>query len=127
MRAVAISLIILNILLLTWAGMMAFHAANEGYNDGIGPAQTAGMPEPEPRKNPGWDIEIPLAALFITTAVMSSAIVGVVLYIARPRPGFPHDFRRYTRAMLYLLGLFIVPTWIVTAVWSITVSLSWAF
>ena len=130
MRTVAISLIALNVLLLTWAGMTAFDAANVGYRTAEC-TPVAGVPgyqcPTESRKLTGWGLEIPWATQFLFTALLSGGVVGAALYLARPRPGDNHDFRRYTKAMLLLLGLFIIPAWLTAVVWAFTVSLSWAF
>ncbi len=132
MRAVAVSLITLNVLLLTWAGMLAFYAANRGYRTAEC-EPVAGVPEHQSqcstrsRNLTVWGLEIPWATQFLFTALLSGGVVGTVLYLARPRRGDSHDFRRYTRAMLLLLGLFVIPAWFTAVVWAFTISLSWSF
>ena len=113
-------LAIVNILLPTWVGMLAFHSANEWPRE-IRSAAVAGVTESLHRTTSGWGLEIPRAALFQFTSLLTSGIAGAVLYIARPPWGAPHDPRRYTRATPLLLGWFIVPAWIVAAICGLTV------
>ena len=83
MRAVAISLITLNVLLLTWAGMTAFDAANLGYRTAEC-VPVAGVPEHQSqcstksRNRTGWGLDIPWATLFLFTSLLAGGIVGAV-------------------------------------------------
>ena len=133
MRTVTVVLAVVNVLLLTFAGMWAFAAGNTGYPN-YGPSgpvvhtvnpdgtsvQTSRTEVPKARSGWGWKVAAPV--VYFVCLVLASGITGLALGAA----SFVADGRGRVRRVWTMVGLFPFAMIVAFAafVWYLTVGLS---